>query len=54
MLTELQTLDKYWDLVRSLTSKLKDAGIRRYIGGIFKSLFEANLKAFEVSGDWPN
>lgn len=47
-LTDKQSLDRYWDFVRALTSKLKDAGIRRYLGKIFKALFAAHLRAFEV------
>lgn len=47
-LTDKHSLDKYWDFVRALTSKLEDAGIRRYLGKIFKALFEAHLRAFEV------
>lgn len=52
-LIERQNLDKYWDFIRALTSKLKDAGIRRYLGRIFRALFEGHIRAFQVSQTYP-
>lgn len=47
-LNKLQTLESYEGLVKSLTTKLNDAEIRRYIGEKFKSLFEEHVTAFEA------
>lgn len=47
-LTRCQDLEKYWDFVKDLTTKLKEDGIRRYVGAQFKTIFESTIQAFEV------